>query len=135
MPSVTIAFTATERLISGISSGTPYQIEVDLTQFDRNIDRRANRLTTLSGVSQTSKLYVVDEYSVQSSVIEDTIQKPDFLAEFEMFIYSTMGGESYQITNIDDGGVLQVINIGTPSRQRLSSKLQQFFYNWTIRTV
>ena len=136
MASVSIFFTATERLIAGVNLGDTYQIDLDLIQFDRSIDRRANEVKTLSGLFQVSKLSVVVQYSIQTNPIIDTSSNPNAVAEFDMFLYSTMGGESYSITNIDDGSVVQMATTGTPSRQRLeSSKLQQFYYNWIARTV
>lgn len=136
MANVIIAFTATERLLSGVTVGDAYQIELDLTQYDRITDLNVNRLTTYSGLMQTSKLSSVDQYSIRTTPIIDTPAKPDAVAEFDMFIYSVEGGEQYTITDIDDNSIRQVKNSSNHSRSRMAqSTIQAFYYNWTVRTV
>lgn len=130
----TINYEARRRLKSGVVSGDPVEIEVTLTQWDRDVRSDSRRQRSLSGKVKTVLMNFSDQWSV-SLVIEpggDVGQD-----DMDQFLYSTIGGEPFQITDLDNSDdQVTVRRVGRHSRSRRDpGDIGVFEYSFRVEEV
>lgn len=133
MGNIAFNYTAKRRLKSGVTAGTEVDIILSATQFDRSTNSDKKEVTTLSGSTRTTLMYIADSWSIGITMTDDVTQD-----DIDQLIYSTAGGEPFLLSDdIDTPGVnREVKRVGGFSRNRRnSSDAGRFDYEFRVREV
>lgn len=119
--------------ITDLDPGTTYQIDVTLNAFDMSEDENIKEVKTMGGLLAKSFYYSTRVYAC--ATLKSVDRSEPTTAEYEMFLASVKGGETFTITNLDESDeTISVQLIGAAGRSRLAyPDVGKFSYNFTVR--
>ena len=129
---ITIDYIAKRRLTGGALVGDPIQIVIPVQDFQptTTVDESVN--TALSGQVQVSLNNFIDRWSIKS-----TYDDINFQADYEMFLYSVIGGVPFTITDYDHSDdVKNVIMEGGFQKDPIRRfNAGEFNYSFSVREI
>jgi hypothetical protein len=124
-----ITYTAKRELVNTL--GATVSISPALQSFERSTEARKTEAVSMGGQRQSTLHYIANSWQVLTMPI-----LPADRPEFDEFIFSTINGETFAFTDVDDGTVRSVQRTGQHSRERVTTGTVDFFtYSFTIREV
>lgn len=130
MANITAIYTAKRRLRAGITAGDIETITFRATAYDRSMRSNIRTSTAIDGTQQHVTHFINDMYQINTMPIE-AADRP----KFDEFMYSVRGGESFDLTNVDeDDRVMTCKMQGNFSRSRVTSGvLDLFTYSFSVQ--
>lgn len=129
---ITINYVAKRRLTGGALVGDPIEIIIPAEVFQptTTVDESIN--TALSGQVQVSLNNFIDKWSLKSTYDDSNTQE-----EYEMFLYSVIGGVPFTMTDYDHSDdVKNVILEGSFSKNPIRRfNAGEFNYSFNVREI
>jgi hypothetical protein len=128
-PNAQIVYDAKRRLKPGVIVNDEITLNVILTQWDRSTQESTKEARTMSGGRRTTLMYFADRWDVEIAMIGDYTQ-----ADVDQFFYSTLAGETFSISDLDNGDeAIDVKRVGGYTRARKSSAyVGRFDYRFRV---
>ena len=119
--------------ITDLDPSGSYTLTVTLEAFDMSEEESVKEVKTMSGIVGKSYYYSTRIYSC-NTLKSGSLTEPT-AAEYEMFLASVKGGESFTMTNLDESdATMDVQLIGAPSKTRPNHvDVGKFTYSFAVR--
>lgn len=132
-PNSTIYYEATRNLIDTVSPGDDIELEVLLTNLDGGHEVDNKEARSLSGKKKTTLMWYARQWAVELAMIPGELYDQD---DINMFIDSTIGGETFSIYIIDDDDFIDVRRVGNyTKRRRAKNIIGAWDYSFRIEEV
>lgn len=130
MGNTTVTYTATEKLVNPVDSLVV--LDLDLVQFEQQLDQGRSEAQSISGHKQVTSNYVTEVYSCTTNALLGT--DVDAIREF---LYSVLSGEEFDFTNMDEADrVMTCQLVGNVSRSRPTTGTLKFFtFSFNVREI
>lgn len=110
-----------------------YEIKLTLDMFNESKDESQTFKTTMSGIVRGVEYYSVGQWSV-SSFVDPVDSEQATTEECKMFFESTRLAEAFQIYDVDNEILIDVIRQGSWSKNReIAEDKNLFGYSFNIR--
>lgn len=130
MGNIAVSYVAKRRLKAGVTVGDDIELILTAVQFDRSTRADQKQVTTLSGSTRTTLMYIADSWSIGITMTDDLTQE-----DLDQFLHSTAGGETFLVIDIDTADTdREVKREGGFSRTRRSAAdIGRFDYEFRVR--
>lgn len=129
---ITVVYTASRRLMSGVTKGDIITLEFPAEKFELGNTENSSSTIAIGGLPQVSFHHEFDSWSVKSTYDEVNTKE-----DYEQFLYSTMGGSIFTMTDYDESDTTKnVIRQGDFNRSRIRAfNAGEFSYQFNCREV
>lgn len=128
MSNATLTFTATRSIPAPYGFGDLLGVELTLSAFDRTTKVSKSEKESMSGRIVSTLFYNTEDYSCKTSI---KTTESDIM---ECFFKSTMNGEEFTLTNLDELDRVMTVKRRSGSRARPNSFfVNDFEYEFTVR--